>query len=157
MATTRTIDPGATIVVPAEAYRLTAPPGTSVDLQDVALQSLEASGANVHRSAVARLTAKRASFRLSVIGAAAVRTLEANLTSVGAVFTAKLDAKTVMTQWMIGGVVNADNVYAVAVLSPRVSGNVRALVGFWGALGLGIGIGATSIVARWIRFRSHRA
>jgi hypothetical protein len=94
---------------------------------------------------------------LSVIGAAAVRTLEANLTSVGAVFTAKLDAKTVMTQWMIGGVVNADNVYAVAVLSPRVSGNVRALVGFWGALGLGIGIGATSIVARWIRFRSHRA
>ena len=47
--------------------------------------------------------------------------------------------------------------YAVAVVSPRVTGNVRAIVGFWGALGLGIGIGTMSIIARWVRIGSPRA
>lgn len=157
MADTREIDPGATIVAPAESYRLTAPPGTSIDLRHVALQSLEASVATLNRSAIARLSAKRAGLQFSAVGAAAVRSLETNWSSIGAAFTAKLEAKTVVTQWMIGGVVNAGTIYAVAVLSPRVSGNVRAIVGFWGALGLGIGIGATSIIARWLRFRPHRA
>ena len=157
MATTRTIDPGATVVAPAEAYRLTAPPGTSIDLTDVALQSLDASVATLNRSAVARLSAKRASFRFSAVGAAAVRSFEASWTSVGAAFAGKVDAKTIITQWMIGGVVNAGTIYAIAVVSPRVSGNVRAVVGFWGALGLGIGIGSMSIIARWVRFRSHQA
>lgn len=157
MATTQTLDPGATVVAPAEAYRLTAPPGTSIDLTDVALQSLEASVASLDRSAIARLSAKRAAFRFSAVGAAAVRSFETNWTSVGAAFAAKVDAKTIISQWMIGGVVNAGTIYAVAVVSPRVSGNVRTVVGFWGALGLGIGIGAMSIIARWVRFRSPRA
>jgi hypothetical protein len=157
MATTRTLDPGTTVVAPAEAYRLTTPPGTSVDLTDVPLQSLEASVADLNRSAVARLSAKRASFRFSAIGAAAVRSIETNWTSIGAVLAGKVDAKSVITQWMVGGVVNADTIYAIAVVSPRVSGNVRAVVGFWGALGLGVGIGTMSIIARWVRFRSHQA
>ena len=157
MATTRTLDAGATVVAPAESYRLTAPPGTSIDLTDVALQSLEASVATLNRSAVARLSAKRASFRFSAVGAAAVRNFEASWTSIGAAFAGKVDAKSLISQWMIGGVVNADTIYAVAVVSPRVTGNVRAVVGFWGALGLGIGIGSMSIIARWVRFRSHQA
>jgi|GEM_PF-965596 hypothetical protein len=157
MAKTRTLDPGTTVVAPAESYRLTAPPGTSIDLTNVALQALESSFANLNRTAVARLSAKRASFRFSAVGATAARSLEASWTSIGAAFAAKLDAKTITTQWMVGGVVNADTIYAVAVVSPRITGNVRAVVGFWGALGLGIGIGTMSIIARWIRLGPHRA
>jgi hypothetical protein len=155
--TFQTIEPGATVVAPAEAYRLTTPPGTRIDLTDVALQSLEASMANLDRSAVARMSAKRASFRFSAIGAAVTRSFDATWTSVGAAIAAKFDAKTIVTQWLVGGVDNANTIFAFAVVSPNVNGNVRAVVGFWGALGLSVGIGVMTMLARWMRLRTHRA
>lgn len=153
---TRTIDPGTTVVAPAEAYRLTAPPGTRIDLVEVPLASLEAGVASLSRSAVARLVARRAEFRFSAVAAAAVRTLDASWSSIGAALAAKVEAKTLVAQWLVGGVVTADTVYAVAVLSPRVSGNVRAILGFNGALGLGLAMVIGSVAHRWVRGRTHR-
>ncbi len=154
---TRTIEPGGTIAMPAEAYRLTTPPGTSIDLAGVALQSLDASVATMDRSAVGRLHGKRATLRFSAVATAITRTLEANWSSFGAAIAGKVEGRFLAAQWLIGGVVNVDTIYAVVVVSPRVTGNIRAVMGFRGALGLGLGLGISSVVARWVRDRTRRA
>ncbi|NBX45794.1 MAG: hypothetical protein EBT22_00920 [Chloroflexi bacterium] len=77
IAMTQTLASGSTIVAPAEAYRLTTPPGTRVELSDIALKSLDAAIAGLTRSAVGSMRGRAVTMVQSAIGAAITRRVEA--------------------------------------------------------------------------------
>ncbi|MCX5986169.1 MAG: hypothetical protein NTX54_06610 [Chloroflexi bacterium] len=150
---TQTLASGSTIVAPAEAYRLTTPPGTRVELKDIALKSLDASVAGLTRSAVGTMRGRSVTVFQSAIGGAITRRVEARWSSLGIAIGARIDATNVITQWLTGAVVNANNVFAIAVIAPRVNGQITCLVDTKGALALGLGFGFASAVLRLIRRR----
>jgi hypothetical protein len=145
---TQTLASGSTIVAPAEAYRLTTPPGTRVELSDIALKSLDAAVAGLTRSAVGSMRGRAVTMVQSAIGAAITRRVEARWSSFGIAIAGRIDATNVTTQWLTGAVVNATNVFAIAVIAPRVNGQITCLVDTKGALALGLGLGFASTVLR---------
>lgn len=150
---TQTLASGSTIVAPAEAYRLTTPPGTRVELSDIALKSLDAAIAGLTRSAVGSMRGRAVTMVQSAIGAAITRRVEARWSSFGIAIAGRIDATNVTTQWLTGAVVNANSVFAIAVIAPRVNGQITCLVDTKGALALGLGLGFASTMLRLMRRR----
>jgi hypothetical protein len=140
------------------ATRTAGPAGQDVDTsagKELALAmtyqpALIASQMTVQRSLVGRARGHSLRLRQGVAGMALARDLSLRQGAGWLLAGLKLRAEMAATQWLVGGVVQARQVLAVAVIAGRVEGQVRCLFDARGAFAFGAGVALVSTCLRLV-------
>jgi hypothetical protein len=113
--------------------------GDALDLQLARVEALNAAEVTAERSVVGRIRARYVRLRQSPAGIVLGRDVELRQ-SAGLVLAAtELNVERSAGQWLIGGLVQARQVFAVAVVAGRIEGQVKCLFDARGAFAFGAG------------------
>jgi hypothetical protein len=125
------------------------PTGDQLALARQRLTEAEGDTVNLEWSAVRRVRARRATLDRSAALLALGRRVRLNRSAGVVAAAGNLEIAQGFGQWLIGGVVQAKQVYAVAVITAKVEGQVRCLFDAKGAFAFGAGVAVTSTLLRF--------
>ena len=100
------------------------------------------------RVAVRRLQGEHVDLRQSAVVGSLSRDATLNQSAGLFVSGAKVVAERSATQWLVGGLVQAKQVFAVTVIAAKVEGQVRCLFDTKGAFAFGAGLAVVGTVLR---------
>ena len=124
---------------PEEALRRDDLTGDALDLRLGRVEALNAEEVTADRSAIGRIRARYVRLRQGPVGVVMGRDVELRQ-SAGLVLAAtELNVERSAGQWLIGGLVQARQVFAIAVVAGRIEGQVKCLFDARGAFAFGAG------------------
>jgi hypothetical protein len=109
---------------------------------------LEAPPVNAERVAVRRLQGDTVTLSQSAVAGSLSRDATLNQSAGLFVSGAKVVAERSAAQWLVGGLVQAKQVFAVTVIAAKVEGQVRCLFDAKGAFAFGAGLAVVGTVLR---------
>jgi hypothetical protein len=110
--------------------------------------ALESPPVTAERVAVRRLQGEHVDLRQSAVVGSLSRDATLNQSAGLFVSGAKVVADRSATQWLVGGLVQAKQVFAVTVIAAKVEGQVRCLFDTKGAFAFGAGLAVVGTVLR---------
>lgn len=131
----------------------TAAPGEELELEGAAVPALVAGEVQATRSLIGRLRAGSVHVRQGATGIALGRDVTLNQGASWLLGGAKVDVRGSATQWIVGGLVQAKQVFAIAVVAGRIEGQVRCLFDARGAFAFGAGV---ALVTGLLRLLTRR-
>ncbi|MDQ3701551.1 MAG: hypothetical protein M3442_11620 [Chloroflexota bacterium] len=135
----------------------TAAPEAALELVGVAAPALVAGEVRATRSLIGRLRASSVHVRQGATGVALGRDVTLNQGASWLLGGAKVDVQGSATQWIVGGLVQAKQVFAIAVVAGRIEGQVRCLFDARGAFAFGAGAAlVTGLLRLFTRRREDR-
>jgi hypothetical protein len=129
--------------------------GEQLDLQleDVSHRAVEAYQVTAQRSAVGQARGRTVTLEQSALGGALARDVELRNGAAGLLGGGKVVVERSVTQWLVGGLVQAKQVFAVTVIAGRVEGQVKCLFDTRGAFAFGAGMALVGGLLRLLLFR----
>lgn len=129
-------------------------PGQGLDLEGGRVPALVAEDVQVTRSLIGRVRARSVGLRQGATGVALGRDVTVQQGGGWLMAGAKLNVDGGAAQWLVGGLVQARQVFAIAVVAGRVEGQVKCLFDARGAFAFGAGAAlATGMLRLFTRRR----
>ena len=110
--------------------------------------ALEAPPVTAERVAVQRLQGEHVDLRQSAVAGSLSKDATLNQSAGLFVSGAKVNVDRSAAQWLVGGLVQAKQVFAVTVIAAKVEGQVRCLFDTKGAFAFGAGLAVVGTVLR---------
>ncbi len=113
--------------------------GDALDLRLARAEALNAEEVTAERSVIGRIRARYVRLRQSPVGIVLGRDVELRQGAGLVLAATELNVERSAGQWLIGGLVQARQVFAVAVVAGRIEGQVKCLFDARGAFAFGAG------------------
>ncbi|MBI3971294.1 MAG: hypothetical protein HY332_08385 [Chloroflexi bacterium] len=129
--------------------------GEQLALREARPESIHATEVHAERSAIGRVTARDVRLYQSATLLTLGQDVRARQSAGGVMLGAKLSVERGGAKWLVGGLVQAKQVFAVAVIAARVEGQVRCLFDVKGAFAFGAGMAIMSALLRLFLLRDR--
>jgi hypothetical protein len=113
--------------------------GDALDLELARVEALNAEEVTADRSVIGRIRARYVRLRQGPVGIVLGRDVELRQGAGVVLAATELNVERSASQWLIGGLVQARQVFAVAVVAGRIEGQVKCLFDARGAFAFGAG------------------
>ena len=130
------------------AFEFQQPSGSQLEMRDFSVRSLDAQHVEVEKCAVGRVRGGTVTLEQSGAGAVLAKEVTIRQGGAGLVAGAKLTVEQGGAQWLIGGLVQAKNVFAITVIAAKVEGQVKCLFDTRGAFAFGAGLAIVGTALR---------
>lgn len=133
------------------AYEFAQPSGSQLELREFSVRSLDAQQVTAEKVAVGRVRGGTVALTQSASGAALGKDIRLDRSAAVLLGAAKISAERTGVQWLIGGLVQAKQVFAITVIAAKVEGQVKCLFDAKGAFAFGAGLALVGGLLRVLR------